>query len=91
MKLLSFMFWKRVELKTNDDVKKKLYQKNSKVILQKPKCVVHILKQLLKSFIHISYVLRPYIHTCSCETYSYQHCMTINLCIKYNPLGVYTS
>ena len=42
MKLLSFMFWKRVELKTNDDVKKKLYQKNSKVILQKPKCVVHI-------------------------------------------------
>ena len=25
MKLLSFMFWKRVELKTNDDVKKKNY------------------------------------------------------------------
>ena len=63
MKLLSFMFWKRVELKTNDDVKKKNFivpekqqshlTKAKSVFSQK---VVHILKQLLKFYKHKFYV-----------------------------------
>ena len=63
MKLLSFMFWKRVELKTNDDVKKKKFytRKIAKSSLTKAKSVfsqkvVHILKQLLKFYKHKFYV-----------------------------------
>ena len=53
MKLLSFMFWKRVELKTNDDVKKKIISEKQQSHLTKAKmCCPHFKTTFKKFYTH---------------------------------------